>query len=88
MLCCELRGANFRSSCRGNEAAFGGVAVVKSMHAACQIPCGLRFYDRYAPERSLVPSATATRASISPMTVPASNNPSRSKPCGPCRIHG
>jgi hypothetical protein len=36
------------------------VAVVKHEIAAFQLNRGLRFYDRFAIERSLVPSADAT----------------------------
>ena len=52
----------FRSSCRRSEAAFGGEAVVISGNAVCQFKRILWFYDRFAIERSLVPSAAATNA--------------------------
>ena len=54
----ELRG--FRSSCRRNEAAFGGEAVAKSDNGVRQLKPVLRIYDDYVAERSLVPSAAAT----------------------------
>ena len=48
------------SSCRGTKAAFGCVAVVKPHAAAHRVNPGLRFYDRFALERSLRSSAAAT----------------------------
>ena len=57
----ELRG--FRSSCRRNEAAFGGEAVAKSDNGVRQLKPVLRIYDDYVAERSLVPSAAATKTS-------------------------
>ena len=42
-----------RSSCRSNEAACGGAAVVKSGYAVSQVNRMFRFYDRFAIERSL-----------------------------------
>ena len=43
----ELRG--FRSSCRRNEAAFGGEAVAKSDNGVRQLKPVLRIYDDYDP---------------------------------------
>jgi hypothetical protein len=60
----ELRG--FRSSCRRNEAAFGGEAVAKSDNGVRQLKPVLRIYDDYVAERSLVPSAAATSGSPFP----------------------
>ena len=48
------------SSCRRNEAAFGGEAVVKSAGAMHQLNRDHRVCDGFAAERSLVPSAAAT----------------------------
>ena len=49
-----------RSSCRRNEAAFECAAVVKPEDSIFQLKRELRFYERCALERSLVPSAAAT----------------------------
>ena len=54
-----------RSSCRRNEAAFGGAAVVKSGCAVCQTDIVFSFRDGFAAERSLVPSAAATASFVS-----------------------
>ncbi|SDU28333.1 hypothetical protein SAMN04490201_0924 [Pseudomonas psychrophila] len=51
----------FRSRWRRNEAAFGGEAVVISGNAVCQLKRTCWFYDRFAIERSLVPSPDATK---------------------------
>ena len=42
-----------RSSCRRNEAASGGEAVVRPGTAVCQLNLVLRIYDGYAAGRSL-----------------------------------
>ena len=49
-----------RSSCRRNEAAFGGEAVVKLAFAFYSVKRRVQVYERFALERSLVPSAAAT----------------------------
>jgi len=49
-----------RSSCRRNEAAFGGEAVVKLALAFYSVKRRVQVYERFALERSLVPSAAAT----------------------------
>ena len=56
---------SFCSRCRGTKAAFGVVrhcdaAVVKPDAAVYQVHPGLRFYDRFALERSLRSSSAAT----------------------------
>ena len=57
---CWPGGTSPRSSCRRNEAAFGGEAVAKSDNGVRQLKPVLRIYDDYVPERSLVPSTAAT----------------------------
>ena len=54
-----------RSSCRRNEAAFGGEAVAKAENDICLTHCTTGLYDGCAAERSLVPSAAATASFVS-----------------------
>ena len=51
---------NPRSSCRRNEAASEGKALVKPVIAVYLNDRIVWFYDCFATERSLVPSAAAT----------------------------
>ena len=50
-----------RSSCRRDEAAFDDAVVAKSGTGVYPLHPILSIYDRFAIERSLVPSATATQ---------------------------